>query len=181
MPKPCHSLRQAFVLMLLGTSVLVGCGRSTSWARRSGNENDRGVAKLTSDERPSSDHDHLHSSDFQLTSASTPVNAAALLTLGPDDDFDSMIRDSSGIILVDFYADWCGPCRKQGTILHALEPDAAEYGARILKVNVDEHKDIAKRYSVSSLPTLIVFKDGAIVDRKTGLTDRRAIDRLLKM
>ena len=66
-------------------------------------------------------------------------------------------------------------------ILHDLEPEAAEYGAKIVKIDVDEHKDVAKKFGVSSLPTLIVFKNGEIVDRHTGLTDRRSVERLLKM
>jgi thioredoxin 1 len=66
-------------------------------------------------------------------------------------------------------------------ILHDLEPEAAEYGAKIIKIDVDEHKEIAKKFGVSSMPTLIVFKNGEIVDRQTGLTDRRIVKRLLKM
>ncbi len=168
-------------IALLSTSILTGCGRSTSWARRGEKSEVRGIAKFSSEESPGVTSDHYDATDFQLTSVSMPVTSPGLVTLGASDDFESQIRNAKGVVLVDFYADWCGPCGRQGAILHELEEDASQMGAVILKVNVDEHKAIARKFSVSSLPTLIVFKNGAIVDRQTGLTDRKSVERLLKM
>ena len=67
-------------------------------------------------------------------------------------NFNEEIKD--GKVLVDFYADWCGPCKMLGEVLLELED------LNILKVNVDEHPEIAKEYGVMSIPTLIIFKEG---------------------
>jgi thioredoxin 1 len=81
--------------------------------------------------------------------------------------------------LLDFYADWCGPCKTQDPILDELE---TEYGERVSfeKVDVDEAQDVANQYSVRSLPTLIVENDDGIVDRFVGVTQREDIEAALK-
>ncbi|MFC5368016.1 thioredoxin [Salinirubrum litoreum] len=81
--------------------------------------------------------------------------------------------------LLDFYADWCGPCKTQDPILDELE---AEYGERVSfeKVDVDEAQDVANQYSVRSLPTLIVENDDGIVDRFVGVTQREDIEAALQ-
>ena len=77
-------------------------------------------------------------------------------------DFDEVVKASDRPVLVDFWADWCGPCRPLAAVLEKLaeETDAVE----IVKVNVDQHPELGRRYSVLSLPTLVVFVDG--VERK---------------
>lgn len=84
-----------------------------------------------------------------------------------DKDFDEEI--SSGKVLVDFWAPWCGPCRMLAPILEQLE--AEDKDVKICKVNVDECPDIAKRFGVMSIPTLILFKDGKQADKSVGLID----------
>ena len=81
--------------------------------------------------------------------------------------------------LLDFYADWCGPCKTQDPILEELE---TEYGERVSfeKVDVDEAQDVANQYSVRSLPTLIVENDEGIVDRFVGVTQREDIEAALE-
>jgi len=81
-------------------------------------------------------------------------------------DFETAI--ASGVTLVDFWAPWCGPCRMQGPILEQIVSAVAER-ATIAKVNVDEAQDLAAKYGISNIPALLVFKDGQIAKRFTGL------------
>lgn len=89
-----------------------------------------------------------------------------------DDNFDSEI--SSGVTLVDFYADWCGPCRMLTPI---LEEVAGEMHGSVTfaKVDIDQNQKVASTYQVTSVPTLILFKDGKEINRLVGLRDAAAI------
>ena len=108
------------------------------------------------------------------------VARPSLVVLPPNVDLvEEIVKRSDGIVLIDFYADWCGPCRRQGAILHEMEGTAAKNGASIIKVDVDQHEALAARLQVESLPTIIVIKDGQITHRKTGLADSREIAALL--
>lgn len=85
---------------------------------------------------------------------------------------------SKGVTLVDFWAPWCPPCRAQGPIVEKLA-DAFDGKAVIAKVNVDEQGDTAGKYGVSSIPTLIVLKDGKEVKRFVGLQDEEELTEVL--
>ena len=84
-----------------------------------------------------------------------------------DDNFDAEVRQADVPVVVDFWAEWCGPCKMIGP---ALEELSEEYGGqvKIAKVNVDENPGLAQQFNVMSIPTLIVFKDGAEVQRVIG-------------
>ena len=90
----------------------------------------------------------------------------AALTLS-DTTFDEEIASSSQAVVVDFWAEWCGPCKKIAPILDEI---AAEHAGtlRVAKLNVDDHPDVGRRYQVMSIPTLLVFKDGELVKRLVG-------------
>ena len=105
--------------------------------------------------------------------------APALITLGANDDLQTIVQNASGVVLVDFYADWCGPCVKQGGILHDMEQAASQSQATIIKINIDQHRQLASSFSVSSLPTLVLIKDGRIVERQTGVADHQRVASLL--
>jgi thioredoxin 1 len=91
--------------------------------------------------------------------------------------FRSEVLQSRVPVLVDFYADWCGPCRALGPILEELAEETKD--AKIVKVNVDESPQLASQYGVSSIPSLLVFKDGRIVARQTGLAGKQQLKALL--
>lgn len=77
------------------------------------------------------------------------------------------VLNSSEPVLVDFYADWCGPCRRQSPVIDAL---AAE-GFKAVKADVNVEQELADAYQVSSLPTLLIFRDGEVIDRLIGFHD----------
>ncbi len=82
-------------------------------------------------------------------------------------DFDSIIK-SQTLALVDFWAPWCGPCKMQNPILQKIA-DADEISVAIVKVNTDDNPDIAQKFGIASIPTLILFKDGQEVERFVGV------------
>lgn len=91
-----------------------------------------------------------------------------------DADFEPQVIQGKGLILVDFWAEWCGPCR---TIAPILEELASEYGPqlKIGKLNVDENRITTARYGIMSIPTLLLFKDGVVVDQLIGALPKAAI------
>jgi len=91
-----------------------------------------------------------------------------------DQNFQEEVVDSKGVALVDFYAEWCGPCQVQGPIVEELEK---EYAGKIKigKLDVDAAQETASAFQVMSIPTLILFKDGAPVERLTGLQQKNTL------
>ncbi|MGL4335632.1 MAG: thioredoxin [Turicibacter sp.] len=85
----------------------------------------------------------------------------------------------SGLVLVDFYADWCGPCKMIAPILDELATEV-EGVAKIVKVNVDECPGVAAEYKVMSIPTLILFKDGEKVQQTVGFQPKAALLSLIE-
>lgn len=81
---------------------------------------------------------------------------------------------ASGVAIVDFYADWCGPCKMMAPILDEAK-DAYDGKVTFAKLNVDDNKEIAMNNKVVGIPTLLFFKDGQLVDRITGVIDKEAL------
>ena len=106
--------------------------------------------------------------------------AGSVQTLS-DETFKETIKN--GVTLVDFWAEWCGPCRMQGPIIEQLAGKIGER-AKIAKLDVDEAKTIAAQYKVMSIPTIIIYKDGEVIKQFVGvqneITLAGAIDEALK-
>ena len=92
-------------------------------------------------------------------------------------DFQKKVLDSQVPVLVDFYADWCGPCQMLAPLLEEVASDSPK--AKIVKVNVDESPRLAARYQIDSIPNLKVFKSGKVVAQHVGLADKRQLASLL--
>ena len=96
-----------------------------------------------------------------------------------DTDFDTVVLESSGITLVDFWAPWCGPCRMMGPILDEIAIENAGHGVTVVKVNSDEAPQTAERFEIRSIPTLIFFQDGEPLFEMVGLVSKPVIEREL--
>jgi thioredoxin 1 len=99
--------------------------------------------------------------------------AGAISTLS-DSTFDEEIGSSSAPVLVDFWAEWCGPCKMIAPILEEIAEEQGE-ALKIAKLNVDEAQDIARRFEVMSIPTMILFKDGEEAKRIIGAKPKQAL------
>jgi thioredoxin 1 len=94
-----------------------------------------------------------------------------------DHSFEQMVLDSDQAVLVDFYADWCAPCKKLSPLLDELAQEMPD--VRIVKVNIDRSPESARSYRVKSLPTLILFKGGKPVARRGGLLNKGSLKKLV--
>jgi thioredoxin 1 len=80
---------------------------------------------------------------------------------------------SKGVVLVDFFASWCGPCKMIGPVLEEMAKERDDFN--IVKVDVDENQDLAMKYGVMSIPTLVIFKDGKLVSQKLGFMPKELL------
>ena len=94
------------------------------------------------------------------------------------ENFKSFVLDSNKLVLIDFWAPWCGPCRMVSPIVDELAEDL-DGKANIGKINVDEQPDLAAQYGIMSIPTLLVFKGGELAGKKIGVQTKQALMEML--
>lgn len=107
-----------------------------------------------------------------------PPMAAGVQEL-TDTSFEETIKNASTPVLVDFWAEWCGPCRRVGPIVEEI---AGDYGDKLLvaKVDVDQNQDIAQRHGIQSIPTLMVFQNGELKERLVGAHPKQTLVEVIE-
>lgn len=93
------------------------------------------------------------------------------------ENFEKEVLQSEKPVLVDFYADWCGPCQMMGPVVEEISNEVND--AKVCKINIDEQMSIAQKYGVMSIPIFIVFKNGDVADKKMGAMPKSAVLSML--
>ena len=94
-------------------------------------------------------------------------------------NFENEVLNENGIVLVDFFANWCGPCKMLSPVLSEIAEEYKDQ-VKVCKINVDEEFELAQQYRIASIPALLVFKDGQVVNQSVGFVPKKAIEKLWK-
>lgn len=95
------------------------------------------------------------------------------------ENFENEVKKAKGTVIVDFYADWCGPCKMMSPIIDNIAEELGE-SVKVGKVNTDENMELAEEFSIMSIPTIMIFKDGYVVKTFNGVTPKDEIIEALK-
>ena len=92
-------------------------------------------------------------------------------------DFDAEVMQAKGLVVVDMYADWCGPCKMMAPVMDSLSEDYDD--VKFLKINVDNNPDVAAKFGVQSIPNFVFIKDGQKVDQVVGARDSESFEAII--
>jgi thioredoxin 1 len=95
------------------------------------------------------------------------------------ENYEEEVLNSEKKVLIDFYADWCGPCKMMSPIIDKVEEKMGD-SIKVGKINVDEEHDLAIKYEIMSIPTIVIIKDGKVEKTLVGLRDKSEIEEALK-
>lgn len=95
-------------------------------------------------------------------------------------NFKEEVLDSKGAVLVDFWAEWCGPCRVMSPIVEEIGKEVDPSKLKVVKVNVDQAQDLAQEYGIMSIPSFKIFKDGQVVNEFVGSRSKESVLEILK-
>ena len=96
-----------------------------------------------------------------------------------EENFENEVLNSEKTTIVDFYADWCGPCKMMAPAIEKIAEEVSEY-AKVGKVNVDDSPEIAEEFGIMSIPTLLIFENGEVIHKHVGVTDKETLMSELK-
>ena len=129
------------------------------------------IADLNAAERPPE-------TEVALAGHATEVNPRVGVDHADETNFEEKVLAAQVPVLVDFYAEWCGPCQKLAPTLEQVARETP--GVRIVKVNIDRNPELAGLYEIESVPSLLVFQEGRIVARREGAADKDTVKKLLR-
>jgi len=95
-----------------------------------------------------------------------------------EQNYDEALLAAEGLVMVDFWAEWCGPCRAVAPVLEEIA-EVSDGDVTLMKVNVDENPGLAARYEIRSIPTILFIKDGEVVERVVGAMPRQALENIV--
>jgi thioredoxin 1 len=101
-----------------------------------------------------------------------------MIQINSPETFKNNVLEASVPVLVDFYADWCGPCKMQAPILDELSQELGDT-ANICKLNVDQNRDLAVEYEIQSIPTILIFQNGQVKESMVGLQNKDKLKKSL--
>lgn len=91
-----------------------------------------------------------------------------------EENFEQEVLNTNKPVLIDFYADWCAPCKRMGPIVESVAEEVSD-NVKVFKVNVDEENNLAMQYGISSIPTLVFIKNGEVIRNLVGLRDKEEL------
>ena len=148
------------------------------------NESAKGVFKQTKDQgngkvAAASATMTINGKNFDIKALNAPAKEKAPRTVvhATNESFKKVVLESDMPVLVDFYADWCGPCRMIAPVLQQLAEESDN--AKVVKINVDKAPQLVSAYGVTSIPMLLVFKKGKVVKQHVGLTNLNSLKQML--